>query len=349
MSDYTNTFGGAAHDTAEDTIQGVDFDTQFDAVATMSASKANKKVPATTSNLATLSATGDLTDSLETVATMKSYAKRGAIYLDAATTSSTISFSGTTISRTAGTIDLSVFKKGDVITITGTTLNNTSYTLASDASASSITTTASTTAESGQVPVFTTEGVVEVLDEDDMATDSASSVPSQQSAKAYADSIAATEADAVPRWTYIETLNLSGLTTSSGTYTGVKALRFCVEDAGGGNLNDDCYFELSSGGFSASGATGAGRELGSTDTITYASGRAYWQVNSSGGNDGIIEVMMGDTNTIWFVSGKVVDGTNLQITDGKIVTAGEVDAIRFGVGSGTWGGTTKQVHIWAYL
>jgi len=193
MSDYSNTFGGAAHDTAEDTIQGVDFDTQFDAVATMSASKANKKVPATTSNLATLDSGGDLGDSLESVTTLKSYAKRGAIYLDAATTSSTISFSGTTISRTAGTIDLSVFKKGDVITITGTTLNNTSYTLASDASASSITTTASTTAESGQVPVFTTDGVVEVLDEDDMATDSASSVPSQQSAKAYSDSKISTD------------------------------------------------------------------------------------------------------------------------------------------------------------
>jgi len=185
MSDYSNTFGGAAHDTAEDVIYGADFDTQFDAVSTMSATKANKKTPATTNSLATLDSGGDLGDSLETVATMKSYAKRGAIYLDAAATSSTISFSGTTISRTAGTIDLSVFKKGDVITITGTTLNNTSYTLASDGAAASMQTTVSTTTESGQEPVFTTEGVVEVLDEDDMATDSASSVPSQQSTKAY--------------------------------------------------------------------------------------------------------------------------------------------------------------------
>jgi len=214
MSDYTNTFGGAAHDTAEDTIQGVDFDTQFDAVATMSASKANKKVPATTSNLATLSATGDLTDSLETVATMKSYAKRGAIYLDAATTSSTISFSGTTISRTAGTIDLSVFKKGDVITITGTTLNNTSYTLASDGATASMTTTVSTTAESGQVPVFTTEGVVEVLDEDDMATDSASAVPSQQSVKAYVDSDRANAVSAYVK----STGTLAGAQTLSNNY-----------------------------------------------------------------------------------------------------------------------------------
>ena len=65
MSDYSNTFGGAAKDAANSTILGADHETEYDAVATMSATKANKTgAPATTNNLAMLTATGDLADSL---------------------------------------------------------------------------------------------------------------------------------------------------------------------------------------------------------------------------------------------------------------------------------------------
>ena len=65
MSDYSSTFGGAAKDAANDIILGSDFDTEFDAIATASATKANKTgAPATTNNLAMLTATGDLADSL---------------------------------------------------------------------------------------------------------------------------------------------------------------------------------------------------------------------------------------------------------------------------------------------
>jgi hypothetical protein len=63
MSDYSNTFGGAAKDAANDTILGADFDTQFDSLATHVATKANKVGAATSGNLASLSGTGDLQDS----------------------------------------------------------------------------------------------------------------------------------------------------------------------------------------------------------------------------------------------------------------------------------------------
>ena len=42
MSDFTNTFGGAAKDGASATVLGADHDTQLDALATMSATKADK-------------------------------------------------------------------------------------------------------------------------------------------------------------------------------------------------------------------------------------------------------------------------------------------------------------------
>jgi len=65
MSNYSSTFGGAAKDAANSIILGADHDTEYDAIATMSATKANKTgAPATTNNLAMLTATGDLADSL---------------------------------------------------------------------------------------------------------------------------------------------------------------------------------------------------------------------------------------------------------------------------------------------
>jgi len=349
MSDYTNTFGGAAHDTAEDTIQGVDFDTQFDAVATMSASKANKKVPATTSNLATLSATGDLTDSLETVTTMKSYAKRGAIYLDAATTSSTISFSGTTISRTAGTIDLSVFKKGDVITITGTTLNNTSYTLASDGATASMTTTASTTAESGQVPVFTTEGVVEVLDEDDMATDSASSVPSQQSVKAYVDTQDAATLAAVPAWTLVETLTLTSKQESTAIPAGTKRIRVVVIGATrttfNGNLN---LYIGDSGGYASS--IGSVTAVGTPTVYSWSSlgyAKIAASVNGATAMSGVQELELINGTYNWIIHGIITPTSGgAHLSNGTLSYANETDRIKFEASGTTFSAGT--VEIWCY-
>lgn len=62
MSDYSNSYNGAGKDAGNDVIYGADLDTQFDNIATASSTKANKKVPASTNNVASLSASGDLQD-----------------------------------------------------------------------------------------------------------------------------------------------------------------------------------------------------------------------------------------------------------------------------------------------
>ena len=62
MSDYSKSYNGAAKDAAESVVSGADFDTEFTSIATAITSKANKKVPAAVGNVASLSSTGDLTD-----------------------------------------------------------------------------------------------------------------------------------------------------------------------------------------------------------------------------------------------------------------------------------------------
>ncbi len=63
MSDYSNTYGGAAKDAANSTILGAAHDTQYDNISTMSATKANKVISATANDILTVSASGDLIDS----------------------------------------------------------------------------------------------------------------------------------------------------------------------------------------------------------------------------------------------------------------------------------------------
>jgi hypothetical protein len=63
MSDYTKSYNGAAKDAAEDIVLGADFDTEFEAIETAIASKANKQIPVAVGNVATLSSSGDLQDS----------------------------------------------------------------------------------------------------------------------------------------------------------------------------------------------------------------------------------------------------------------------------------------------
>jgi len=62
MTDYSRAYNGAAKDAANSTILGADFDAEFDSIATASTTKANKAVPASANNIASLSATGDLQD-----------------------------------------------------------------------------------------------------------------------------------------------------------------------------------------------------------------------------------------------------------------------------------------------
>ncbi len=63
MSNYSNTFGGAAKDSGNDIIVAADHDTEYDAVAAASATKANKVTSATNNRIATIDANGDLKDS----------------------------------------------------------------------------------------------------------------------------------------------------------------------------------------------------------------------------------------------------------------------------------------------
>jgi hypothetical protein len=63
MSNYTPVYDGATHDALGDTIFGAEFDTEFDALSVMSASKADKVVPITANNIAALNSGGNLVDS----------------------------------------------------------------------------------------------------------------------------------------------------------------------------------------------------------------------------------------------------------------------------------------------
>lgn len=82
MSDYTNSFGGAAKDAANSTILAADHDTEYDGIATMSATKANKVGSPTVDNLVTMTATGDMKDSGSTIAAVQQVTYPvGAIFL----------------------------------------------------------------------------------------------------------------------------------------------------------------------------------------------------------------------------------------------------------------------------
>lgn len=65
MTNYTNTFGGAAKDTAKAIILAAAFDTEYDALATMSATKSNKVSGATNNNVMLMDGNGDLKNSGE--------------------------------------------------------------------------------------------------------------------------------------------------------------------------------------------------------------------------------------------------------------------------------------------
>ncbi len=62
MSNYSNTFNGASKDATNATIFGADFDTEFDNIATMSATKADKVVTPVANNILIMDSSGNLSD-----------------------------------------------------------------------------------------------------------------------------------------------------------------------------------------------------------------------------------------------------------------------------------------------
>ena len=63
MSNYSNTFNGANKDATNATIFGSDFDTEFNNIATMSATKADKVVTPVANNILMMDSSGNLADS----------------------------------------------------------------------------------------------------------------------------------------------------------------------------------------------------------------------------------------------------------------------------------------------
>lgn len=135
-----------------------------------------------------------------------------------------------------------------------------------------------------KIPMFTgsgTAGLIDFKDEDDMSSNSATAVPSQQSVKAYVDAnggglISATE------YTSDGTFDVAAAIAAGGTYAYVRA------GAGGG-----------SGARAASGSSGSGggggacvegwfklTDLLSSETITIGAGGAAVTGASTVGNDG---------------------------------------------------------------
>jgi len=62
MSNYSNTFNGANKDATNATIFGADFDTEFDNIATMSTTKADKVVTPVANNILIMDSSGNLSD-----------------------------------------------------------------------------------------------------------------------------------------------------------------------------------------------------------------------------------------------------------------------------------------------
>ena len=81
MSDYTNTFGGAAKDGINATVLGADHDTQLDAIASMSATKQDKLNAVTVAGQPNITSVGTLT-SLSVTGTITSGAVNSNVKLN---------------------------------------------------------------------------------------------------------------------------------------------------------------------------------------------------------------------------------------------------------------------------
>jgi len=133
MTDYTNTYGGAAKDAGDDIILGADLDTEFDNIVTAVASKANTaKVEATGDTAAGDNAAMGYTSTEGLILTGQGSSNDITLKNDADTTVMSIA-TGTKTATFAGDI-LLIDAASPTITVTDTT-NSLTTTLLSDNSA----------------------------------------------------------------------------------------------------------------------------------------------------------------------------------------------------------------------
>lgn len=163
MSDYTKSTNFTAKDSTNDTILGSEHDAEYDAIATASATKANKVAGATLDNIATTDATGDTKDSGVGIAALNT------LITDAASLVGTPVLDNLLSMDASGDLKDSGIAVGDVVTPSSTdTLTNKTHTS----------------------PVLNTGVSGSAVDTDAaLAADSDTLLPSQKAVKAYADAL----------------------------------------------------------------------------------------------------------------------------------------------------------------
>lgn len=210
------------------------------------------------------------------------------------------------------------------------------------------------TSAASKVPYFTgseTAGLLDFVDEDDMASDSATAVPSQQSVKAYVGAQVAT----VSNW---QTIGLYEPTSDASTWTiatglsGYKAIRARV------------LISCSSGSaeltISGRVTSGTWRTIYTTTTQTVAADDVLMiaaEVHNWNGSDGTIGrkpifASGGDDTATLTASGDFTPAGNMETGIGQIgsTNGGEAwDEIRVSVSNGNINGTTASERGWAVL
>lgn len=131
MSDYTNTFGGAAKDTAHSTILGSEMDTEFNNIGNMSATKANKISGPTANRLVLTTGSGDIAQSAYLITDMTRLAATQT-FTGTNTFSVSATFTGGLVANGAVTTNSSL-TANSTTTLAGTTTQSGTYTLSGTA------------------------------------------------------------------------------------------------------------------------------------------------------------------------------------------------------------------------